>query len=85
MSVFLWCVAGVIGLSVLIGACYTGHPVRALLGSALQGACALAAVNVLGMFSGVSLGFNLLSGVTCVAAGVPGIATLLFLKAIFAI
>lgn len=82
---FLWCVAAVTAVTVLVGAVKTGHPIRALFGSALQGACALAAVNVTGMFTGVSLGLNLLSGIACAAAGVPGVATLLFLKLIFAI
>ncbi len=85
ITIFLWCLAVGVGLAVLIGAVKTGRPIRSLLGSALQGASALAAVNVTGMFTGVSLGLNLLSGVACAAAGVPGVITLLLLKLIFAI
>ena len=85
VKILLWCVAVIGGLGILIGAIKTKRPIRSLLGSALQGACALAAVNVTGMFTGVSLGLNLLSGIACVAAGVPGVITLLLLRLIFAI
>ncbi len=85
VQILLWCVAAVVGVAVLIGAIKTGRPIRSLLGSALQGASALAAVNVTGMFTGVSLGLNLLSGIASVAAGVPGVITLLLLKLIFGI
>ena len=85
VQIFLWCVAGGILMAVLIGAVKTGRPIRALLSSALQGACALAAVNVTGMFTGISLGLNALSGIACAAAGVPGVITLLLLKLIFAV
>lgn len=43
----------------------------------------MAAVNVAGAFTGVSLGLNLLSGLSCVVLGIPGVVTLLFLKLIF--
>ena len=59
--------------------------IRRWLGSALQGGCALAAVNVAGAFTGVSLGLNALSGIACAVLGVPGVITLLFLKLIFGI
>ncbi len=85
VTILLWCVAAGVGIAVLIGAVKTGRPVRALLGSALQGASALAAVNVTGMFTGVSLGLNALSGIACAALGVPGVITLLLLKLIFEI
>lgn len=52
-------------------------------GHGAQGICALAAVNVAGAFTGVSLGLNLLSGLSCVVLGIPGVVTLLFLKLIF--
>lgn len=83
VTILLWCVAAVGAVVVLIGAIKTGKPIRALLGNALQGVCALAAVNVTGVFTGVSLGLNLLSGIACAAAGVPGVITLLLLKLIF--
>lgn len=49
----------------------------------MQGACALAAVNVTGMFTGVSLGLNLFTAGVCGALGIPGVVTLLFLRVIF--
>ena len=85
LQILLWCVAGIIAVAVLMGAWKTRRPIRSLLGSALQGASALAAVNVTGMFTGVSLGLNALSGIACAVAGVPGVITLLLLKLIFAI
>ena len=85
VQILLWCIAIGGGIALLIGAFKTGRPVRTLLGSALQGASALAAVNVTGMFTGVSLGLNALSGIACAALGVPGVITLLLLKLIFGI
>ncbi len=85
VMIFLWCIVAAFGLAVLAGAILTKKPFRSLLSSALQGACALAAVNVTGAFTGVSLGLNILSGVTCVLGGVPGVITLLLLKLIFEI
>jgi inhibitor of the pro-sigma K processing machinery len=85
MLIALWCVAGVLALVIVVSAIMTKRPVRTLLGSALQGACALAAVNVAGAFTGVSLGINAFTGAFCVLGGVPGVITLLFLKLILAI
>lgn len=85
VTILLWCVAALLTVGALIGAVKTGRPIRALLGSALQGASAVAAVNVTGLFTGVSLGLNLLSGIACAAAGVPGVITLLLLQLIFGI
>ncbi len=85
VTIVLWCVAAGGGIAVLIGAVKTGRPIRSLFGSALQGASALAAVNVTGMLTGVSLGLNALSGIACAVAGVPGVITLLLLKLIFEI
>ncbi len=78
-------VGAVSALWLLITLFRNGRPVRRLLGGTLQGTCALAAVNVAGAFTGVSLGLNWLSGVACAALGVPGIITLLLLKVIFRI
>ncbi len=73
------------GIAVLIAAFRNGKPLKRLLGGTLQGGCALAAVNVAGAFTGVSLGLNWLSAGTCLALGVPGVITLLLLKVIFQI
>lgn len=85
VMIFLWCIVAAFGVAVLIGAFLTKKPIRTLLSSALQGACALAAVNVTGAFTGVSLGLNALSGIACALGGVPGVITLLLLKLIFEI
>ncbi|MBP3435769.1 MAG: pro-sigmaK processing inhibitor BofA family protein [Clostridia bacterium] len=85
LTALLIVVGAACGLWVLITAFRNGRPVRRLLGGTLQGACALAAVNVAGAFTGVSLGLNWLSGGACMALGVPGVITLLLLKAIFQI
>ncbi len=85
MMLLLYVVAGLAALAAVIGAILTKKPIRTLLGSALQGLCALAAVNVTGAFTGVSLGINVLTGAFCVLGGVPGVITLLLLKVIFAI
>ncbi len=81
----LYTVFGAAALWIVIVAVRTRKPVRSLLKSTVQGASALAAVNVAGAFTGVSLGINWLSGVACVSLGVPGVITLLLLKVIFGI
>ncbi len=63
----------------------TRRPVRSLLGSTLQGFCALAAVNVTGIITGVTLGVNWLSATCCALLGVPGVITLLLCNFIFAL
>lgn len=73
-------VGGVIALAVLIGALLTKRPFRALLTSALQGICALAAVNVMSMFTGVTLGLTVFSLLVCAVLGLPGTITLLVLQ-----
>lgn len=89
MGVGLWIVCGsalaTAALAVLVALCKSGAPVRRLLASGVQGLCALAAVNVAGMFTGVSLGLGVVSGGVCLVLGVPGVAALLALKTIFGI
>ena len=78
------CVTGVcMSLVILVALFRTGKPVRGLLGSGAQGVCALAAVNVAGAFTGVSLGLNVFSGLCCIFFGIPGVVSLLILKLIF--
>ena len=74
--------AGVIGAALLIAAWCTGRPVRALGVSAMQGLCALAAVNIVSMWSGVTLGVTAFSASVCAALGIPGAATLLIIQAL---
>ncbi len=85
MSWLLIAVGSACGMWIVVTAFRNGRPMRRLFGSTLQGACALAAVNVAGTFTGVSLGLNWLAGGTCMVLGVPGVVALLLLKAIFQI
>ncbi len=81
--VLLWVLAGGAALWLLMVLFRSGKPIRRLLAGALQGACALAAVNVTGMFTGVSLGLNVFTAIISGALGVPGVITLLLLNVIF--
>ena len=85
LQIALYAVAALGTLWVLVTLIKSKRPIRGLFGSALQGLCALAAVNVVGLFSGVTLGVNVLSTITCAVLGVPGVLTLLLLKAIFSL
>lgn len=85
VTVIVWGVAAVSGIVLLTALIKSGKPVRSLLGSAVQGWCALAAVNVVGMFSGVSIGLNTFSLVVSGTLGIPGVIGLLLLNAIFAL
>ena len=88
MSLGLSIVVGAVGVSLVLAVAIalirSRRPVRGLIGSGAQGLCALAAVNVVGAFTGVSLGLNLLSGLCCLVLGIPGVVALLVLKLIFA-
>ncbi len=81
----LWALAAALSLAVLIALFRSGRPVRQLIGSGVQGLCAVAAVNLTGAFTGVSLGLNVLSGACCALLGVPGVITLLLLKTVFGV
>ena len=86
MTVLLWilCFIGGGGLIAVIAAmCVTKHPLKALGKSAATGFLTLAAVNVTGGLTGVSLGLGWLSAGVCACLGLPGVALLLFLKTIF--
>ena len=86
MTLFLWlvcAVAAVALLAVCIAMWKTKHPLKALGRSAATGFLALAAVNVAGGFTGVSLGLGWISVGTCIFFGLPGVGMLLFLKSIF--
>lgn len=82
MTTGLTVAAGVIAAALLIAAWCTGRPIRALLASAMQGLCALAAVNIVSIWSGVTLGVTVFSASVCAALGIPGAATLLIMQAL---
>lgn len=85
LQILVYTVGGLVAIAVGVALLKSGKPVRGLLSSGVQGVCALAAVNVAGAFTTVSLGFNLLSGLCCLVLGIPGVITLLVLKVIFQI
>ena len=70
-------------LALLITLLVSGRPLRRLLTTAVQGICALAAVNVTGVFSGVTLGIGWLTGGTAVFLGLPGVIGLLVARLLF--
>ncbi len=84
-QIFWWIVVGGITLWVLVAAAKTRRPVRALLSSGVQGLCGLAAVNVVGAFTGVSLGLNWYTGVCCVLLGIPGVVLILLERLILSV
>ncbi len=87
MSIGMWIFLSILGAAVVlavgIALLRTKRPVRGLAGSGAQGICALAAVNIAGAFTGVSLGLNLFSGLVCLVLGIPGVIGLLLLKLLF--
>lgn len=86
MTLFLWCAVAVGAAAILsigIAVFSTGHPLKALGKSAATGFLALAAVNVTGGLTGVSLGLGWLSVGVCTLLGLPGVTMLLFLKTMF--
>ncbi len=70
-------------LAVAVALLKSGHPLRRLLATALQGLCALAAVNVTGIFTGVSLGLGWLTGGVAMVLGLPGVTGLLLARLLF--
>lgn len=87
MSTWLSVVCGVIAagivLAVLIAQFRTKRPIRGILKTGLQGVCALAAVDVAGIFTGVSLGLNVFTGLVSLVLGLPGVIGILLLNLIF--
>ncbi len=73
------------GLAVMIMALKNRRLIRTIGGSTVQGVCALAAVNVAGAFTGVSLGLNAFSIACCAIGGMPAVISLLLVKWIFGI
>lgn len=59
------------------------HPVQRALGGVAMGLCALAAVNLTGFFTGVSVPLSPLAIGVSGAAGIPGVTLLLLLNLIF--
>ena len=82
-QILCYVVGGAVALAVLIALFKNQKPVRTLIGSGVQGICALAAVNITGFFTGVSVGINTFTALVCLVLGVPGVVATLALKVIF--
>ncbi len=85
LTIALYAVAGGIILTVLTAALRSGHPVRRLGASGVQGLCALGLVDLLGSFTGVSLGFSWFTLGVCGVLGFPGVVALLLLRLLFSV
>lgn len=83
LQIGLIAIAAVIGIVVLAAQCRTGKPMRGILVTGLQGVCALAAVDIAGIFTGVSLALNVFTGGVALILGLPGIVGVLLLNLIF--
>ena len=76
----LWAAGGVLVLLVISQLCAgSKKPVRGAIGAALLGWLALVAVNVTGIFTGVTLPVSPLSIGVSGAAGIPGVTLLVVL------
>ena len=74
-------------LLVLMGFVASRHkrPLRTVFASALAGASALGAVNMLAPFTGVALAMGWFSSFMAVVLGVPGVITMLLLNLLFGV
>lgn len=79
--IWVYIVGGAVAVAVFVAACFTKKPIRSLLTSAMQGICAMAAVNVLSVFSGVTVGLTVFTTYMATVLGLPGVITLLCLQA----
>lgn len=64
-------------------AAHQRHPLRAVLGGALCGIGALAALALLAPWTGVALPFNRFTGFVGAVLGLPGVLLLLLLNLVF--
>ena len=82
LSILVAVTAGIAMLVTLVVLVRSGKPFRFVLASFVEGVCAIAAVNIAGIFTGVSLGFNWFTLVGSAAFGVPGVIAMLLLRLI---
>ena len=85
LAIALWAAAGVAALFVFLALVRGGKPLRSAVAGGVRGLAALLAVDAAGIFTGVSLGLNALTGGVCLVLGVPGVIGLLLMKTIFQI
>ena len=82
LQIVVCAVIGVALLTVIIAIFRAKKPLRLIVSSLTEGVCALAAVNIVGVFTGVSLGFGWFSIGCCAAFGVPGVISMLLMRMI---
>ncbi len=80
--VLWWGVAASVTLAVLVALFKSGKPLRGALSSAASGVLAILLVDAVGAYTGVTLALNPLTLGTSAVLGVPGVITLLTLKAV---
>lgn len=80
-----WVAAALITVAVFVTLVRGGRPIRTAFLSGAQGIGALLAVDVAGIFTGVSVGLNALTLLCGAILGVPGVIGLLVLKTVFQI
>ena len=82
MNILIAVLSGAAALTVLVMMVRTGKPVRRAATSLVEGFCAMAAVDVAGIFTGVSLGFSWFTAAVCGVFGIPGVISLLIMRAL---
>ena len=80
VAVYIACLVAV--LAVVVALFRSGKPLRFCLASLIEGVCAMAAVDVAAVFTGISLGFGWFSMSCCAAFGIPGVISLLVMRMI---
>ncbi len=82
LRVAVYTAIGAAMLAVVITLFRSGKPLRFTLASLVEGVCAMAAVDIVGIFTGISLGFGWFSMACCAAFGIPGVISMLLMRAI---
>ncbi|MBP3381420.1 MAG: pro-sigmaK processing inhibitor BofA family protein [Clostridia bacterium] len=78
----VYAAVGVAILVVLVALLRSRKPLRFTACSLAEGMCALAAVDIVGIFTGLSLGFGWFSIASCATFGIPGVIAMLLMRAI---
>lgn len=82
LSIAVYTAIGVALLVVGVTLFRSEKPIRFAFSSLVEGVCAIAAIDVVGTFTGLSLGFGWFSMVCCAAFGIPGVLSVLVMRLI---
>ena len=80
---FLYVLPAAAALAVLAACVRSGHALRSLFGTAVQGVVSLFAVNAVGTLTGVTIAVNPVTLAASGLFGIPGTISLLLLNTIF--